>query len=584
MQRYHEAEIEKAIEQNKNFKCLRKAEGRKQIINLKNKDGRETRDRQQIIEITEKFYTDLYASHLKEDPEYKTSTGKIMNIGSEEMPDVNKEEVIMALSSMKNNKAPGEDDITVELLKEGGEEIITKMCELFNECLKEGKIPDTWNNAIVVLLYKKGDRADIENYRPISLLSQIYKLFSKIITNRLTHRLDDYQPVEQAAFRKNFSTCDHLLTLRLLIEKTIEYNLNVCLAFVDFYKAFDSIEHWIIINGLKNARIDHRYTQIIKYIYNNATSTVKLHQNTNEIKIGRGIRQGDTISPKLFNTALEEIFKRLQWQDKGILINGKRLNNLRFADDVVIIAENPTDLQQMLRELNVKAGKAGLKINLNKTKTMCKEDPHITIDQCHIENVVKYIYLGHLIQLGRDNQTAEIYRRRRLAWSAFGKLGYILKNTNIPLKLRSRLFDQCILPVLTYGCQTWTWTKQTLNKIAVTQRSMERQMIGISLKDKKRNRWIRQTTGMRDAVATITRLKWNYAGHIARCNDSRWNNIILHWRPYLGKRKRGRPPTRWTNDLKLTAGLNWTREAQDRDRWNAMGEAYVQRWTVEMGL
>lgn len=89
---------------------------------------------------------------------------------------------------------------------------------------------------------------------------------------------------------------------------------------------------------------------------------------------------------------------------------------------------------------------------------------------------------------------------------------------------------------------------------------------------------------MRDAVATITRLKWSYAGHIARCNDSRWNNIILHWRPYLGKRKRGRPSTRWTNDLKLTAGLNWTREAQDRDRWYAMGEAYVQRWTVEMGL
>ena len=76
---------------------------------------------------------------------------------------------------------------------------------LLNKCLKEEKISDDWINAEVIILFKKGDISNIENYRPISLLSQMYKLFTRTIANRLTNKLDSYQPVEQAGFRKGYS-------------------------------------------------------------------------------------------------------------------------------------------------------------------------------------------------------------------------------------------------------------------------------------------------------------------------------------------------------------------------------------------
>lgn len=166
------------------------------------------------------------------------------------------------------------------MLKIGGEEIEGILKILFDKIIEEGKIPQDWYNSEVILIFKKGDNTDIENYRPISILSHLYKLLTKIITNRITSKLDFYQPVEQAGFRKHFSTTDHLHTIRTLIEKCTEYNVPLHVAFVDFHKALDSIETWTVIESLENARIDSRYTNIIKNIYENASIQIKLDDET----------------------------------------------------------------------------------------------------------------------------------------------------------------------------------------------------------------------------------------------------------------------------------------------------------------
>ena len=97
---------------------------------------------------------------------------------------------------------------------------------------------------------QKGDKEDLGNYRPISPLSAIYKLFSKILTIRLEKIFDENQPREQAGFRSGYSTIDHLHTMNQLIEKTSEHNMPLCLAFVDYEKAFDSVERTAISNAL----------------------------------------------------------------------------------------------------------------------------------------------------------------------------------------------------------------------------------------------------------------------------------------------------------------------------------------------
>ena len=97
------------------------------------------------------------------------------------------------------------------------------------------------------------------------------------------------------------------------------------------------------------------------------------------------------------------------------------------------------------------------------------------------------------------NLTAEIKRRIGLGWAAFGKLRTVFKS-NMNNSLKRKVFDSCVLPVLTYGAETLTLTKASVNKLRVAQRAMERSMLGISLRDKKTNEWIRQQTRVVDVM------------------------------------------------------------------------------------
>ena len=266
----------------------------------------------------------------------------------------------------------------------------------------------------------------------------MYKLLTKILTNRLTKILDENQPREQAGFRSGFSTIDHLHSINQLIEKANEYNIPLCLAFVDYEKAFDSIEHNAVFDSLREQGINENYIQLLENIYSNSTAIIKLHKNSNEIKVAKGVRQGDTISPKLFIASLESIFRKTDWDGIGINIDGEYLNNLRFADDIELATEKNEDLQNMLSDLNKESNKVGLKMNKGKTKVMFNDKANkgtIRIDEEALEEVNEYIYLGQLITLGKGHEP-EIKRRITLGWKAFSKYKDVLKCKKIPMCLK----------------------------------------------------------------------------------------------------------------------------------------------------
>lgn len=577
---YNTKMIENAIEDNSNMRVLRAklSTGKHEITKMKDQQGTIISDKTGIAEHIKRFYTHLYTSTR---PDPRATNKVICNVGSEDIPEISKQEIKAALRQMKNRKSPGEDRITCEMLKMGGVVIERSLQILLNKCLLEGNIPDTWKNAEMVLLFKKGDNGNIENYRPISLLSHMYKLLTRIITNRLTNKMDAYQPAEQAGFRKGFSTTDHLQAIRILIEKTTEYNIPLHLAFVDFHKAFDSVEPWAFLQAMDDARIDSRYTNLIKAIYKNATFHVKINEDlkTDRIEVKRGVRQGDIISPKLFTLALENVFKTLQWETKGVNIDGLYLSHLRFADDIVIISSSMQELSEMIKQLNEASKRIGLKMNIAKTKIISNTEETIHVDGTKLENVKEYVYLGHAIKIGKENQTAEIKRRIRLAWAGFGKMNYIFKNKSIPINLKRRAFDTCILPVATYGLETMAMTKKTANQIRVMQRAMERVMLGIGLRDRKRNEDIRQKTRVTDVIERIAELKWQWVGHVARKDGTHWTYRLVHWRPRRSRRSAGRPQKRWLDDIKKQAGIGWFQTAQDRTAWRNLKEAYVQEWT-----
>ncbi|KAL0832165.1 hypothetical protein ABMA28_001622 [Loxostege sticticalis] len=203
----------------------------------------------------------------------------------------------------------------------------------------------------------------------------------------------------------------------------------------------------------------------------------------------------------------------------------------------------------------------------------------VSVGDSALEVVDEYVYLGQTVQLGKSNFEKEVNRRIQLGWAAFGKLRNIF-SSKIPQCLKTKVFDQCVLPVITYGTETWSLTMGIIRRLKVTQRAMERAMLGVSLRDRIRNEEIRRRTKVTDIARRIANLKWQWAGHIARRTDGRWGRKVLEWRPRTGRRSVGRPPTRWTDDLVKVAGGAWMRAAQDRVLWKSLGEAYVQQWTI----
>ena len=155
---------------------------------------------------------------------------------------------------MKSNKAPCIDNLTTDIMMLGGEESVKQTTQIFNQILETKKIPAEWKEAKMIILHKNGDARDFKNYKPISLLFHMYKLFTRILQKRMGRVLDENQPREQAGCRKGYSTIDHLQTINHLIENCNEFKRPLCIGYIDNEKALDSTEHEAVFKALEISR------------------------------------------------------------------------------------------------------------------------------------------------------------------------------------------------------------------------------------------------------------------------------------------------------------------------------------------
>ena len=148
----------------------------------------------------------------------------------------------------------------------------------------------------------------------------------------------------------------------------------------------------------------------------------------------------------------------------------------------------------------------------------------------------------------------ELQVRKNKAWGKFWQLKKIFKNKKLNLKMKIKILESCVLPVLSYGAQTWSLTKSQTIKLQNTQRAMERKILGIRLPDKVSNRAVREKTQSKDIGAMVKKLKFRYAGHMYREKELRWNRIATDWTSYEETRGRGRPKYRWRDEIRNQVG------------------------------
>nr|CDJ94185.1 RNA-directed DNA polymerase (reverse transcriptase) domain containing protein [Haemonchus contortus] len=209
-----------------------------------------TTDRLRMNEMCTKFVNDLYSS--------KMAVARTDQITADEpIPDIMWEEVEYAVKQIKTGKTPGFDNIRSKHLKADGLLLFKKLAERCSRYCSEKRFSAVWKKSRTTLLMKKGDPESLDNYRSITLLFQVYKAFTRIILNRIVRALGMAVSREQARFRSGYSTLYHLYVVRQLTEKCGEYRISLCLAFVDYRKAFDSVETNAMLNAMS------RYGQFV---------------------------------------------------------------------------------------------------------------------------------------------------------------------------------------------------------------------------------------------------------------------------------------------------------------------------------
>ncbi|KAK6737034.1 hypothetical protein RB195_019620 [Necator americanus] len=208
--------------------------------------------------ITERFYSNLFRS--------STPVSSPIIPTGEAPPRILPSEVRVAIKSMKPGTAPGPDFISADFLRAGGHPLHVILAAHMTSYLQKERIPDQWKTSRTVLIHKKGDREDLRNYRPICLLSVLYKVFTKIILTRISRTLDEAQPQKQAGFRQGFSCLDHIQTVSRVIEVCREYRLPLVLTFVDYEKAFDSVETNAILSALVDQGVDASYVRTLSQL------------------------------------------------------------------------------------------------------------------------------------------------------------------------------------------------------------------------------------------------------------------------------------------------------------------------------
>ena len=582
---HRERTLLKAIDAGSSLKQarMRLAEGREMPSALLDRNGELRSDKHGIEEIVHDFYSELYASKIS----IKAKTPR----KTESPPPVLPSEVRTAISKLRGSSAAGPDGITPEMLKNGGHHLHILLAQKFSLYLEQKSFPDQWKESRMILIPKKGDKHDIGNYRPISLLSVVYKLFTRCIVSRLERTLDKAQPTTQAGFRSGYSCVDHIHTLRQIVEKSREYAQPLVLVFVDFKKAFDSVEHNSVYNSLVDQGVDGHYVETIEELNRGSYASVKPFERKVVIELKKGVRQGDTISPKLFAAVLESVMRRLNWDSKGIEIDGKNLTHLSFADDIVIISRSIAEAEEMLQELATESASVGLVINEKKTqflRNMHCPPGDIRLGSNILEEKQSYLYLGVLFT-NDGSIIEELRRRRRAAWAAFDKIKETVRLVRDPVT-RANIFSVHVLPALCYGCECWPTSHSILEYMGNAYRGLERALVGLSRR-KQRDRQLsshdlRRISLVPDIAVHILKAKHRWAGHVMRRQDDRWTRRATEWTVRTDSRGKGRPPTRWsdyldefsikpstvrrtTNESRSSHShfVHWSTVAQDRLKW-----------------
>lgn len=504
----------------------------------------------------------------------------VENSGESGDREITVEEVMEAMRRLKRGKTAGHDGITTEMVKNLDRNGVELLTQLFNLAWKNERIPRDWELGMILPIHKKGDNKECMNYRGITIMSVMSKLYERILEKRLKEVVEGQLEEPQSGFRKGRSVQDHIFTIKQLVEKNT--NNNIYLAFIDLEKAFDSVPRKIVWNSLRRRGVAEKLRNNIICVYRTTRNCIRTGNLQSEEFITReGLRQGGVLSPTLFNIVMDDILKETKEKVKKLLVGYRNMERVTisecaFADDLVIFAKSEQDLQHSLDVWKKALQDRNLKINTDKTKVMVvgkgDEKISITLDGRKIDQSETYNYLGVKVHKGGKNE-AELTGRVESALRLYHSLNNtFIRKKEISTKTKMTVYSTVFKPILTYGSESWILTNQMRSRIQATEMKYLRGVKGITRRDKVRNETVRQELKVEPIIRTIERQQLKWLGHMVRMDEERQPKRVWQARA-AQKRARGRPRRTWNETVAESLrerGLTWSdgrKMAANRKEW-----------------
>lgn len=494
------------------------------------------------------------------------------------------EETLLSLKKCKYGKAAGSNGVSYEFLKNLPGNLILYLNTLFNKIIEKGVVPKSWGQIDVRMIYKKGDMTNPDNYRPIALASNELKVFTQILSTRLTEWVERTQllPEWQAGFRRGRSCLDHTFTLNAVIQSRLSQDkAKVYALFVDFRGAFPSLNHRILWERLYSMGCGSKFVGLLEDLYSKAYVSVRGNGGTSgSVRITRGILQGEVLSPTLFTLFLADLEEFLI--DRGI--RGVSLNHamtmiiLAYADDLVLLADSPGEMKRILLALYEYCHIKKLEVNIDKTKIVIfkkggrsskrKNGIVFKYGNSEIEIVKSYNYLGVIFSqsalftdsmkmfmskanLASNSTLSLIYKMRTLAWSS-----------------SIQLFQSMVSSVLLYLAQVWSL--RYFEDMERVQTTFYKKLLHIPKCSP--NYAVRVETGSTRISVCIFRFLLNWIEKILKMSDVRYPKKCFLRLRELSKRDDSKLKFNWA----LQVGSIFD-DIEERESWDSLNLELIQK-------